>query len=286
MRNTAAYFKILLLIMIFAFVPAAGAVSSRQGPAPLAKGKERTSAKRQSSFNRKNFYRGLSKRLSKNRADYPHLSDREFANFRAVATTGMGIGRLYRSSSPVNPWGKRNLIADNASKAEGIKTFINLGDTEKRLKGYKGFRDSYCSTQNIIRLNLNWKYRSKDFQEKLARGIRAMAHSNPPFLVHCDAGKDRAGFVCAVLEALMGASAEEITADYLVSFYNYFGIRPHTEEYDFVAGNEIRASLALAFGVRDISKADLSAAAERYMLRIGVPADDIAALRQKLGPDI
>ena len=81
----------------------------------------------------------------------------------------------------------------------------------------------------------------------------------------------------------MGASAEEITADYLVSFYNYFGIRPHTKEYSFVANNEIRASLATAFGVKDISKANLSAAAERYLLRIGVPVSDIAELRRKLG---
>ena len=110
-----------------------------------------------------------------------------------------------------------------------------------------------------------------------------MAHSQPPFLVHCSLGKDRAGFVCAVLEALMGADAGEITADYLVSFYNYFGIRPHTKEYDLVADNEIRSSLAAAFGVRDISKANLPAAAESYLLRIGVPAADIEALRRKLG---
>ena len=110
-----------------------------------------------------------------------------------------------------------------------------------------------------------------------------MAHSQPPFLVHCDMGKDRAGFVCAILECLMGASAEEVTADYLVSFYNYFGIKPGTGEYLLVANNEIRPFLALAFGVKDISSIDLSAAAERYLLNIGVPARDILTLKQKLG---
>ena len=37
------------------------------------------------------------------RADYATLTDEAFANFRVIATTGMGAGKLYRSSSPVNP---------------------------------------------------------------------------------------------------------------------------------------------------------------------------------------
>lgn len=250
--------------------------------APVAEARARSS--RSADYGRE-FYRGLAKRRSKKKADYPHLTDEEFANFRAVSTTGMGRGKLYRSSSPVNPWGNRDLIADNAARAAGIKTFINLTDTEKKLRGYKGFQSSYYSTQNIICLDLNWKYQSDVFRQRLAKGLRLMAHNQPPFLVHCSMGKDRAGFVCAVLEALMGASAEEITADYLVSFYNYFGIRPHTREYDFVAHNEIRSSLAAAFAVKDISTANLAAAAERYLLRIGVPAADIEALRRKLGTE-
>lgn len=229
------------------------------------------------------FYRDLSKRRSKAREDYPHLTDEEFANFRPVTTTGMGRGKLYRSSSPVNPWGGRNIIADNASRSAGIATFVNLADTEKKLKAYKGFQESYYGTREIIKLNLSWKFQSEDFRRRLARGITLMARGQPPFLIHCDAGKDRAGFVCAILECLMGASLEEVTADYLLSFYNYFGVEPHTEEYEFIANNEIRSSLAAAFEVRDISKADLAASAERYLLNIGVPAGDVAALRRKLG---
>ena len=35
------------------------------------------------------------------RDDYPNLSDAAFANFRVVATTGMGAGALYRTASPI-----------------------------------------------------------------------------------------------------------------------------------------------------------------------------------------
>ena len=252
-------------------------VSSKAGPVAVARRQGKTSPKQ-------NFYRNLSKKRSNNRADYPHLTDEEFANFRAVTTSGMGEGKLYRSSSPVNPWGNRNLIADGAARTAGIKTFVNLADTEQKLKSYKGLKDSYYGTQKILLLNLSWKYPSDEFRAKLARGISLMAHSQPPFLIHCDAGKDRAGFVCAILECLMGASAEEVIDDYLASFGNYFGIQPHSKDYDFVADNEIRAFLALAFGVRSIGEIDLAAAAERYLLRIGVPAGDISALRHELGP--
>ena len=63
-----------------------------------------------------------------NREDYKHLSDAEFANFRNVATTGMGKNALYRSSSPINDEIGRNTYADKAAEAAGVKTFMNLAN--------------------------------------------------------------------------------------------------------------------------------------------------------------
>lgn len=57
---------------------------------------------------------------------YPDLSDEQFANFRAITTTGIGAGKLYRSSSPVNPETNRNLIADRAVSA-GITKLVCSG---------------------------------------------------------------------------------------------------------------------------------------------------------------
>ena len=274
-KSLFAFIAIALTLSCF-LAPLQGEAKSRNIPKATVKGQEYSHVK--------DFYRSLSKRRSNNRADYPHLSDLEFANFRPVTTTGMGKGKLYRSSSPINPWGNRDLIADKAARIAVIKTFINLADTEKKLRNYASFMNSYYGSQKIILFGLNWKYQSEEFTQKLARGLHLMAHSQPPFLVHCDMGKDRAGFVCAILECLMGASAEEVIADYLVSFYNYFDIKPNTDEYSLVADNEIRPFLARAFGVKDISKVNLSAAAEQYLLNIGVPANDIAALQRKLSP--
>ena len=227
----------------------------------------------------KSFYRELARRRSNDRANYKDLSDLEFANFREVIKD-----KLYRSSSPVNDVLKRNLIADEAAENFKIKTFINLGDSENKLKNYKDFKTSYCSKHKIILLGLDWKYYSKNFQDRLAQGITAMAHSEPPFLIHCDAGKDRTGFVCALLEALMGFDINYIVQDYLKSFQNYFKVIKDSREYNFIADNEIRGFLAKAFKVKasELENLNLALLAENYFIEIGVDERDIALLKLKL----
>ena len=236
----------------------------------------------ESASRKKEFYRNLSKRLSNNRENYSYLSDNEFANFREINTTGIGKGKLYRSSSPIKSWGNRNVIADNAAHEAGVKTFINLADSDKGMRALKGFSQTYYSTQKYIGLKLNTKFMSKDFQNGLARGIKFMAMNEPPYLIHCDLGKDRAGLFSAVIESLMGASSDEVVDDFLVSFWNYFGIESHSRDYEYVADNEIRPFLAAMFGVKDIAKVNLKDAAERYALKIGVSAKEIEILRDKL----
>ena len=220
---------------------------------------------------------------SENREDYPQLTDAEYANFRAVATTGMGENKLYRSSSPVNPEINRNTQADAAAKEAGIKTFINLADNDEVMRGYEGFEESYYAAQSIIALNLGVDFSADDFKAGLADGVRFIAQNEAPFLVHCNEGKDRAGFVSAVLECLMGASADEITADYMVTFYNYYGVEAGTEQYDAIARANIQKSLAAAFGIDSITGADLAAEAQEYLLAIGVSEEEIAAVKAKLG---
>ena len=230
----------------------------------------------------KEFYNRIRKRLSNDRSNYAKLSDKEFANFREIRTTGIGRGKLYRSSSPIKAWGNRNVIADNAAREAGVKTFINLSDSDESIKAMEGFDETYYSKQRYIGLKMNTKFMSKDFQKGVARGVRFMARNEPPYLIHCDLGKDRAGLFSAVIECLMGASDDEIVADFLVSFRNYFGIELGTEDYDFVANNEARKFIANMLGVNDISKVNLKDAAERYLLRIGVREEEIETLRKKL----
>jgi len=213
------------------------------------------------------------------RGDYAQLSDSEFANFRPVDTTGMGEGVLYRSSSPVNPELGRNAYADAALKQAGVETIVNLADAAL---SYEGVESSHYYGCNVALLNLGVDFSSESFGEGLAKGLRFMIENEGPYLVHCTEGKDRAGFVSAVLESLMGAGIEEIVADYMESYFNYYGVQPGTEQYEAIAGSNIEKSLAAAFGVEDIHAADLAAGARSYLTGIGLSEAEIAQLAQRL----
>ena len=223
--------------------------------------------------------------MSLEREDYPQLTDEEFANFRAVDTTGMGKNVLYRSSSPINPKYARNTQADTAVNAAGIRTVVNMADNESSAKRFEGYAQTYYSDLDVIFLDLIADYDSDPFLEGLAEGCRFIAEHEGPYLIHCTLGKDRAGFFCGVLECLMGASADEVVEDYMVSYTNLYGTLPGTEKYESIADNSIQ-TLAEAFEIESIYDADLTDCAEAYLLRIGVSQAQIEALKARLSTDI
>ena len=216
------------------------------------------------------------------REDYAALTDDQFANFRNIAVSGMGNRILYRSSSPINPELGRNTYADAAIEAAGVKTIVNLADNRDEAQAYPGFGDSYYSKQNVIYLGLGVDFQADEFKAGLANGLKFMSSNEGPYLVHCTEGKDRAGFVSALLSCLMGASYEEVLADYMVTYDNYYGIKPGTDKYQAIADSNIVKSLKLAFGVDDLTAVNLAAEAEEYLQSIGLRSDEIAALKANL----
>ena len=215
------------------------------------------------------------------REDYAHLSDEAFANFRVVDTTGMGAGKLYRSSSPINPGIGRSTYADAAAKNAGIVTVINLADASNT---YALPIDAYYNSCQVTYLNLGMEFLAETFTESLAVGMRAIINGEGPYLIHCNEGKDRAGFVSALLECLMGATVDEVADDYMETYINYYGVEKGSEKYDAVLNNNLIKSLNAVFGVDDIYTADLAIEAEAYMTeKLGLSADEVTTLRAKLG---
>lgn len=216
-----------------------------------------------------------------NRSDYPKLSDEEFANFRPIQTTGMGKGVLYRTASPVNPIHNRNRYAEAAIKKAGVSVIMNLADSESDLKSYEGFED-YYGKQKYIPLDMGVDFDAKEFKEKLADGLRFFADNPGVYAVHCNEGKERAGFVSAILECFMGASYQEVVADYMVTYRNYYGVEPSEKRYELIAKSNIISSLQRSFGVDDLSRADLAKEAEAYIRKLGLSSEEISALRKNL----
>lgn len=221
------------------------------------------------------------------RTDYPSLSDAEYANFRAVSTTGMGKDTLFRSSSPVNPALNRSAEADKAAADSLIRTVMNMADSEEIMKAYPDFASSYCAGCDVIALNMPIDTHSEVYHAKIAEGFRFFAQHDGPYLIHCKEGKDRTGFAAAILECLMGASADEVVADYMKTYYNFYGIAPDSEQYNTVAAGNVESFLADTFGIGSIrdEETDLSACAKAYLLRIGLKEDEIAKLKENLGKD-
>ncbi len=215
------------------------------------------------------------------RADYSHLSDEAFANFRVIDTTGMGKNVLYRSSSPINPDIGRSAYADKAAKDAGIVTVINLADASNI---YEIPEDAHYNTCKVVYLNLGMEFLSETSTASLARGMRFIINGEGPYLIHCNEGKDRAGFVSALLECLMGATIDEVVEDYMETYINYYGVEKGSEKYEAVVKSNIVQAIQTNFKVKDAYKADLVAEAEAYLMEeLGLSADEVAALKVKLG---
>ena len=219
------------------------------------------------------------------RQDYAHLDDAAFANFRAVETGGMGKGTLYRSSSPINPALNRNREADEALLQSLVRTVINMADSEEVMRHYSDFALTHYAECNIIALNMDMNVLGESFRQKLAEGFRYMAAHDGPYLIHCKEGKDRSGFAAAVLSCLMGADADEVSADYMLTYYNYYGIEPGTKEYEEIARSNLESMLAKAFGIPSIRDEDvnLQSCAEGYLENIGMTPEEISQLKGRLG---
>lgn len=217
-----------------------------------------------------------------NREDYKNLTDEEYANFRMVKINEIGENKLYRSSSPVNPEISRNTYAMKATEDHGIKSIVNLADTELEVKAMATYKDSYYSKQNVLALGLNVDFNSNSFKEGIAKIMHFISTNEAPYLIHCNEGKDRAGYIVALLECLVGASFDEVTNDYMITYYNYYNVLPGTEQYKAIIDKRITKQLEAAFGVTELSKADLSKLCENYLLSVGVAREDIQTVKLKL----
>ena len=228
--------------------------------------------------------RNIDSLRTNDRADY--ASDEVFANFRPVVVGDIAEGVLYRSSSPVNPELGRNAYADDLAEAAGIQTVLNLADSQEVMEAYEGYADTYYATLNVVPLDMGVDFAAEDFAAKLKTGLEYLLANEGPYLIHCNEGKDRAGFVSALLEALMGASLDEIVADYMTSYENYYHVEEGSEQYDRIAESNIMASLRMIAGLEagaDLSGTDLRAAAVGYLTKtVGLSAQQVEDLQAVL----
>ena len=224
------------------------------------------------------------------RTDYE--SDAVFANFRSVQAGDLAENRLFRSASPCDNQHNRAPFVDKLMAEAGVGFILNLADNDEKIQGYladpafscPGFRALY-EAGRVVPVALNMNYGSEEFRSKIAGGLTAMAERQGPYLVHCTEGKDRTGFVCMLLEALCGASYDEIERDYMQTYENYYGISltNQKDKYDTIVESVLLPMLQTLTGAEtDVKTADLSAGAQQFLLGCGMQEAQIAALREQL----
>ena len=166
--------------------------------------------------------------ISYKRSDYD--SDEMFANFYPIECSGMKPGLLYRSSSPLmesdNP--SRYEYADRLARKAGIRTIFTFAHSEeqwkKALASGRGYGE-YCK-ELYDEGNISFNKSAMDIfldkeAIKIGEAMRRMLESEPPFLIHCQIGRDRTGIVTMILQTLAGATYEEVESSYMKAFYNW-----------------------------------------------------------------
>lgn len=234
----------------------------------------------------------LSTVYSNERKDFS--SDAVFANFRVMEGGAMKEGKFYRGASPANNQYSRAKTTDSLLKQNGIQFVLDLADTDEKIQGYfskEDYDSDYFSelyqSGKVAPLGLNASYRGDSFRANLVEGLRKMVTFDGPCYIHCTEGKDRTGFVCILLEALCGASFDDMENDYFITYDNYYGITKEKDPERYNALYEIRFMdmmtwLADAPADENLQNTDFRPFARKYLTDSGMTEAEVDNLVQYL----
>jgi protein tyrosine/serine phosphatase len=191
---------------------------------------------------------------------------------------------VYRSNHPVCNGKQVPDIISLANYAK-INTVINLSDDIAALITKTvvcpWYRTIY-EHNSVIALNIRMQFdiMGKRFMEKIKYGLQFMINHEPPYLIHCEAGIDRTGFMSILLESFMGAGFNDIVNDYMLSY-----VEPG--EYstdDYKTGSLfIRNTFSKIKGTTFTLNEDLKRLSRKYLLeKIGLTDEKLNLLANKL----
>jgi protein-tyrosine phosphatase len=106
-----------------------------------------------------------------------------------------------------------------------------------------------------------------------------------PVVVHCMAGKDRTGLICALTLSLLGVPDEEVAEEYALTSPNIARLRasleaarPGRTDLDYIPMDT--PAIAMLGMLTDLR--DKHGSIEAYVREIGAPDDVVPALRAQL----
>ncbi len=217
----------------------------------------------------------------------------EFANFRSLKGGNLIDNLIYRGASPLDNSRNRAKVVDNLLKENDIKTIIDLADSLDDINNYlleEDFSSNYAKNiyenDNLIYLNMGSGYTTSSYKEAVVKGIRFMLSHDAPYYIHCMEGKDRTGFVCLLIEALLGATYEEMCLDYMTTYYNYYKISEELslDKYNAVVNLYFDSFVEYLLDEVDkdiLIKSSYVDSATRYLLDGGLTMEEITSFINK-----
>jgi len=140
---------------------------------------------------------------------------------------------------------------------------------------------------NVMLCPLNSGPTADSYNRQLIEALKELPRHLAPYVVHCMEGKDRTGYVCALLEGLCGATYEEIVADYLITYNNFYKINPDKNpvQCNTLVSMYLNPSLMFYAGVSDeaqLPAVDYTKAFANYFLSHGMTQQQLDALVKAL----
>lgn len=224
--------------------------------------------------------------------DFP--SEEIFANFRELSGGKIAPGKFYRGASPVNDNRNRCRYVNKLIEKNEIAYILNLADSEKTFRSYDEKYDTEFTyawdrylEDNTYFVEMDFDYTNVDYAQWIADGLIDMLGHEGPYYIHCNEGKDRTGFVCALLEGLVGASYEEMRDDYMLTYHNYYGIDKDSdpETYELIEEIYFDSFMMLLHGNKDhktLKKNNYKKDIEKYLLSGGMTKKQIKKLKKLL----
>jgi protein-tyrosine phosphatase len=222
---------------------------------------------------------------------------RDLGGLRTAGGRETRWGAIVRSEAP------HSLTADgwSALHDHGIRTIIDLRnddeikpDVAPRPAGLPILRlpldaadDAEFWDRWAVRLPLGTPLYYRPFlgrfPHRIVRVLGAIAHARPGgVLVHCAQGRDRTGLITLLLLALVGATVEDIAADYVLSthrlspLFNRLGQEdpgPAIDDFLIREGTSAREVIISTLASLDV---------DAYVRAAGLRDGDLAALRARL----
>ena len=230
--------------------------------------------------------------------DFP--SEEVFANFYEVTGGNIAPGVLYRSFSSLSDPAKQARVpyVNQLADEYGIKYLVALSfsdaSVQSAISKYSGYCIDLCKDGKYVAPNMGYLYFQQ--KEKTIQTLESIIDNDGPYLVHCNVGRDRTGFVILLLQALCGCSPEEMMECEARAFCNLYNIEPGSKEYFVIINgtydrnmylianyDEIDNILNMDWSKIDVSKVDTQKAAYQYCTDyLGLSSEQIETLLERL----